>query len=95
MKVFDKVKKCDVNWEESSEFLSKEMKNLLEKLLQLDPKKRLAAREILNHPVINVYFGERSTIEETIQSIKETEPPVVPQLSDPEDLLYFETSSDL
>jgi serine/threonine protein kinase len=71
------------------------MKNLLEKLLQLDPKIRPTAREILNHPVINVYFGARSTIEGTIQSIKETEPPVVPQLSDPEDLLYFETPSDL
>jgi len=93
--VFEKVKKCDVNWEESSEFLSEEMKNLLEKLLQLDPKIRPSAREILNHPVINVYFGERSTIEETIQSIKEAEPPVTPQLSDPEDLLYFETPSDL
>ena len=71
------------------------MKNLLRELLQLDPKIRPTAREILNHPAINVYFVERSTIEETIQSIKEAEPPVVPQLSDPEDLLYFETPSDL
>lgn len=84
-----------MNWEESSEFLSEQMKNLLEKLLQLTPKNRLSAREILKHPVINEYFGERSTIEETIQKIKETEPPVTPQLDDPEDLLYFETPSDI
>lgn len=66
------------------------MKNLLQKLLQLTPNDRLSAREILQHPVINEYFGERSTLEETIQKVKDAEPPVTPELDDPEDLLYFQ-----
>ena len=79
-----------MDWEEASEFLSEQMKNLLQKLLQLTPNDRLSAGEILQHPVINEYFGERSTLEETIQKVKDTEPPVTPELDDPEDLLYFQ-----
>lgn len=90
-KVFERILACDIQWpefsslEEEREIISPEAKDLILKLLVLDPKKRLGSNgvdEIKNHPYLkdvdwaNVYEEEAS---------------FVPNIDNPEDTDYFDS----
>ncbi|CAL9733629.1 serine/threonine-protein kinase Rim15p [Monosporozyma servazzii] len=89
--VFEKILACDIQWpefsspEEEREIISPEAKDLILKLLVLDPKKRLGANgveEIKNHPYLKDVVWEH---------VYEEEASFVPNIQNPEDTDYFDS----
>lgn len=90
-KVFEKILTCDIQWpefssiEEEKEVISPEAKDLILKLLVLDPKKRLGSKgveEIKNHPYLK---------DVDWKNVYEEEASFVPNIDNPEDTDYFDS----
>ncbi|KAG0659972.1 rim15, signal transduction response regulator [Maudiozyma exigua] len=88
--VFRNILACNIQWplfdspEEEDEFLSRDAKDLITKLLVLDPSKRLGvngAQEIKDHP----YFKSIDW-----SKVYEEEPSFVPTVDNPENTEYFD-----
>ncbi|CAL9728241.1 serine/threonine-protein kinase Rim15p [Monosporozyma unispora] len=89
--VFEKILACDIQWpefsspEEEKEIISPEAKDLILKLLVLDPKKRLGAdgvEEIKRHPYLKDVDWDH---------VYEEEASFVPNIENPEDTDYFDS----
>ena len=88
--VFRNILACNIQWplfdspEEEAEFLSKDAKDLIKRLLVLDPSKRLGvngAQEIKDHPYFNSIDWSK---------VYEEEPSFVPTVDNPENTEYFD-----
>ncbi|KAI5957013.1 RIM15 [Candida theae] len=88
-KVFDNILQGEIDWpdlppEEDLKFCSSEAKNLIERLLELNPEDRLGsqgAEEIMSHP----FFGEINW-----NSLFDEPAPFVPNVDNPESTDYFD-----
>lgn len=89
---FSKIEKCAVKFPDhprTGHPVSKECKSIIRKLLAHDPKKRLGsehgASDIKNHP----FFSKLN-----LPLIRNQTPPIIPELSGPNDHRYFPTLKD-
>ncbi|CCK70579.1 protein kinase RIM15 KNAG_0E03200 [Huiozyma naganishii CBS 8797] len=89
-RVFQKILSCDVQWpefsslEEEREVITPEAKDLIIKLLELDPKKRLGSNgaiEIMKHPYFNGVDWD---------NVYDSEASFVPSIENMEDTDYFD-----
>ncbi|KAI5970353.1 RIM15 [Candida margitis] len=88
-KVFDNILRGEIDWpnlppEEDSKLCSPEAKDLIERLLELNPEKRLGSQgadEIMMHPFFN---------EINWDAVFEEPAPFVPNLDNPESTDYFD-----
>ncbi|KAJ1028772.1 hypothetical protein NDA16_001937 [Ustilago loliicola] len=83
-KVFDNILSRRIDWEEDSVKVSPKARDLMEKLMCTDPKRRLGSagpEEIKNHPFFNGIDWDNVTAEPG---------PFVPQVTDPESTDYFD-----
>ncbi|KAL6941921.1 hypothetical protein ACO0QE_003083 [Hanseniaspora vineae] len=88
--IFQNILRCDIQWpdfeneEEERFFISAEAKDLIEKLLVLDPSRRLGANgvgEITSHPYFKGFDWSK---------VYEEEAEFVPNVAHPEDTDYFD-----
>jgi len=78
--IFENIHNLRISWPEE---LSSDAKDLISKLLKINPEKRLgfnSAKEVKLHP----YFHDIDW-----DSILTQEPPFIPKLEDPESTVYF------
>lgn len=88
--VFEKILKCEINWpefeseDEESLYITPEAKDLIERLLVVNPKDRIGYKdidEIKNHPYFDDVDWDNVYMEEA---------EFVPNVSNPEDTDYFD-----
>uniref|UniRef100_A0A336KC62 Serine/threonine-protein kinase greatwall n=1 Tax=Culicoides sonorensis TaxID=179676 RepID=A0A336KC62_CULSO len=85
-KVFDNILNRDIEWPQDDEALSKEAVEAVESLLEMDPKKRPAAKEMKEMTFFNDIDWKNVT---------QMEPPFVPNPEDPQDTCYFEARNEM
>ena len=90
-KVFEKILACDIQWpefksiKEEREIISPEAKDLILKLLVVDPRERLGSKgvdDIKNHPYLK---------DVDWKNVYEEEASFVPNIDNPEDTDYFDS----
>lgn len=85
-KVFDNILNRDIEWPHDEEALSPDAVEAVELLLEMDPNKRPAAKQMQEMSFFNGIEWK---------SVTEMEPPFVPSTDDPQDTCYFEARNEM
>ncbi|XP_063703839.1 LOW QUALITY PROTEIN: serine/threonine-protein kinase greatwall [Culicoides brevitarsis] len=85
-KVFDNILNRDIEWPQDDEALSAEAVEAVELMLEMDPNKRPAAKQMQEMSFFRDIEWSRVT---------EMDPPFVPSPDDPQDTCYFEARNEM
>lgn len=85
-KVFDNILNRDIEWPQDDEALSADAMESVELLLEMDPQKRPAAKEMQEMSFFSMIDWK---------NITKMEPPFIPSPDDPLDTCYFEARNNM